>query len=193
MESRRKFKAEISNKYVQEMFARKPNMSKQATVEPGPSKKTVTSIPSEMLPKPKVLPRSEEYNNPELWVKPEKAPTLSREQVLRLEKDAIKGRLPSQQGWSRAARSLSTAIEPSKKAHIRNLTDDDDDDDCLRNQRNRSKAIVERKNMSREFLESFFEKARSESKKRKETSVHVVKKIPKLASGVEPGADELVL
>lgn len=195
MESRRRFKAEISNKYVQKMFSRKTKILKQAnptTVEPGPS--TVTSIPTEMLPQRKPLPRSEDYYNPQRWIKPEKAPTLSREEVFKIEKDTIKGKLPLQHGWSRAARSLSTAMEPPKKSHIRNLPDDDyDADEHLGNQGNRSDAIIERKNMSKEFLESFFERARSVSKKRKKTSVQVVRKIPKLATGIEPGADELVL
>lgn len=201
MDSRRKFKADISNKIVQKRFAKKPSMAKQAdattSVESKPSNKTVTSIPADMLPKLKTPLRAEkEHSNSELWAKPDKGPALSREEVLKVEKASIKEKLVYQRDWSRAARSLSTAMDQPKKSSYISDPFDDDEDDNRGNRRHRpDQNCIERKNLSKEFLQSFFETAKSVSKKRKLsiTKGCGVRKIPKLASGIEPGADELIL
>lgn len=200
MDSRRKFKSDISNKIVQRRFAKKPSMAKQAdtttSVESRPINKTITSIPADMLPKLKKPPQAEkEHSNSELWAKPDKAPALSRKEVLKVEEASIREKLVYQRNWSHAARSLSTAMDqPKKSSYISDPFDDEDDDRGNRRHRP-DQDCIERKNLSREFLQSFFETAKSVSKKRKLslTKGCGVRKIPKLASGIEPGADELIL
>lgn len=147
MDSVPRFKTQISNKYVQEMFAKRHPKRRLKQITRNESKVlSVTSIPSEMLPKlksPAFSPK--EYKKPENWIKTQQTVKLSREEVYREEKKSIARKLDGQQGWSRAARSLNTAIK--SPANKNNPLDDTSE--------------VDRRVNSKEFLQTFFKMASS--------------------------------
>lgn len=206
MDHRRRFKADISNSYIHGMFARKKPIRKQAigAIKENSSlaklDKTVLSIPQELLPQSRKLTiqRDREIVKPSHWIAPSaKESSLperaSKEVVFQTERESIGKRLESEQSWSRAAKSLSTAINPKTK-ECDNSDVEVDDEKSLK------KAKEERKNRSRQFLQAFFDKANliaAELDKTKmidkKQSGRNASRPPKLAWGVEPGADEIIL
>lgn len=208
MNSRKRFKADISTQYAQDIVKRRlPNFKfKQVPREDEdkdiadpqqPVISTIRYLPPEMLPQKKPKERNREYDKPEHWVVPEKPPKPSRDEVFKVERDNIAKRIKQQRCWSRAANQLDkamTELQPSE-AQDRDEVIDRVVLDC--GPQNLTNVSKKRKNYSREFLQTFFNKARtlsaeSEIGKRNVKTVNV-KKIPKLASGIKPGADEIVL
>lgn len=188
MESRKRFRAEVSQEVIKKMFVkRRPAKEEKSTVESGTSENTVTSIPVEMLPKFKSIPsKKREY------ITKTEAPALSRAEVFNIERQNIKEKLDMQIKWSRAHKSLNSAFKP-KQELIHAPVSPDDEEDTFGGSCNPSDIPRKRENRSKEFLQSFFKEAKSlknefESKKRKKSP-----KIPKLLSGVEPGTEEIVL
>lgn len=195
MEPRKRFRAEISDKPILATLTkrRSSNENKQAT-EIDDKRNTIPHIPSQMLAKNKLqTPKLKEYSKPENWIMPKKGVKRSREQVFKEEKDNIMKGLNHQQSYSRAHNCLNSAYNPIK----RTILDVEDLEDELQFTPHPSKKLgpVERKNYSKEFLRTFFDRANSiaqtESKKRKHPKAII--KRGKFASGLEPGAQEIVL
>lgn len=178
MESRKRFKADISDKYIQAMFDKSRRKRKQRTIVNSDSKakattNTVTSIPSDMLVQFKVPPRQRDIAKPENWiVSHENKP--SRSEVLKAEKDRISDFVKNQQGWSNAARNVKVATsKPQSNPTRRPLVPDEENDDEFFGQTSnpvKNSIQIVRKNHSREFLQSFFKRASLVSAKKEVTS-----------------------
>lgn len=167
MDSRKRFKSEISDKYVKEMFDKGRRKRKQkAIVESDkPSIKSVTSVPSSYLAshKQSLVPRKRDIAKPENWVMPKESKP-SRSEILKAEKDNIKSRLNEEQSWRRAAKNLNMAInEPQSSSSCRPYIPDEHDDgdksSPRSNQPDRDSTRLVRKNHSKEFLQTFFKRA----------------------------------
>lgn len=190
---RKRFRSDISNSHVKEMFSKnnKPKQKrdgKRMKIDDDDSSKPVAiqHIPSEMLAKAKkpIAKIEREYSKPEHWAKPEQeVKKLSRNQVFETERVNIKNSLADQQAWSRAARTLTTAMNP-KQAPTHPIVPDTEEDDPLNQpatSTSRDPVQTVHKNHSRKFLQDFFKMANSiaESemdRKIKELSKQVVKK-----------------
>lgn len=193
MSSRKRFKADINETSMKALFARKYQKCKQIDIiEREPVVKSVQAIPSELLPGAKETRQRDRaaYMKPENWIDDSKKPKLTKKEVLERERININKTLDECQSWSRAARSLSCAIKPVQKAVSLCIEDVED-----RDGRTKIGNTQVRKNMSREFLETFFKEAESISKQRrpKKRPRTPTKIIPKLAAGLKPGTDQIIL
>lgn len=134
MESRRKFKSDISNSYVQMLLEKKKrkfggrvkrssllddsNLANEVKLG-GSSQTTIFEVPSALLPKRRhIQERKErrEYEKPEHWITPKEELPASKEDVLKREKDNIAKRVSISQSWSRSVRILAIVNRhPSKR------------------------------------------------------------------------------
>lgn len=170
MDSRKRFKSNISDEYVRKMFdkshrKRKQNLKVATDDSPLSNSSTIMSIPSKLLVTNKLAQTSRKRSiaKPENWLPPKESITPSRSDVMKVEKDNITKKLKEQQGWRRAARSLNVAINKPKSALVHRpiIPDEDDDDNFSRRSDlpTTDQGYIVRKNHSKEFLDSFFKKA----------------------------------
>lgn len=193
----KKFKPDITEKSLENFLSRGIKRKRTATVttDERPINTNIFSIPTHLLPTKGLKPRVRKANlKPENWIMSKQEPKLSRTEVLEKEKLNIEKTLSVCQNWSRAARSLKSAIKPNDKGPLSLCVEDVED----RGDSSAATSRQERKNLSKEFLETFFKKAQEISKET-ETAAATKKPrnltmiIPKFASGVKPGSDEIVL
>lgn len=177
MESRKRFKADISDKYIQAMFDKSRRKRKQRTIvnsDPKvPTTSVIQSIPSEMLVQSKIPPRKRDIAKPENWiVSHENKP--SRSEVFKAEKCNINIMVKNQQGWRLSAKKLESALSKSQSNPTCRpfVPDEENGDDFSGPSSHPSKnsAQIVRKNHSREFLQSFFKRASLISAEKEVTS-----------------------
>lgn len=215
--SRKRFRADISDVYIKSMFnssrrAKRPNLGApengcSLVVDPSseaPSIKSITAIPVEMLPKTRAIIKQrlqKELVHPDHWAGLQRAAKKSREEVFQAEKDSIEKQLNQQQVWSRAALALSSAKRPLPKVGILEEELGRQMDGPVTTKGNAA-SLETRGNSSKEFLQLFFktatnlaaeEKHRQSTKRAKRGLSKTPKRKPKLAYGIEPGADEVTL
>lgn len=191
MDSRRKFKADLDNKRIQDMFTRKRpkhGKVKKAYDDSGPE--VLIRIPSEMLPNSKQKERCRELVKPENWISPKTVVKLARHDVFKAERDNIKQKLPKQLATDRLARSVHLAINSK---HLQGAMNDNDSMDSFSS--DGPSRLFERKNNSKEFLRTFRSKANSIEKEieAENTSQKSDVKLRPNFNWVEPGASEIVL
>lgn len=196
---RKKFRADITDKSIENSLSKgSKRKRKEANTEKRSANISVLSIPSQLLvDKINLKPRVRKPNvKPENWIKNQEEPKLSRAEVLKKERLNIEKSLDLCQNWSRAARSLSCAIKPNANQPLSLCIEDVEDREGLAPDGHLPRQ--ERKNLSKEFLETFFKRAdeiltetkASVPKKRPRTPARI---IPRFAAGVKPGSDEIVL
>lgn len=174
MEFRKRFRADISDSYIQSKFSRKKPKKEKPEVNDGPEFKTVQYIPSDMLPAPKLQTRE-----PRTYDTKTKGVKLTREQVFMIEKANMKKRLEKRIDCGRGARMLEIGFKPKKQDKPLDVEDSQ-----------LVKTIqAKRKNYSREYLDTFRQRAADLMKG--STSLETAHSNPKL--DVKPGADEIVL
>lgn len=173
MESRKRFRADISDSYIQSKFSRKKFKTVRFEVNDGPEFKTVQYIPSDMLPAPKLQARE-----PRTYDAKTKGAKLTREQVFMIEKVNMKKKLEKRVDCGRGARML-VGIKPKEQDKPLDV----DDSELVKT------IQAKRKNYSREYLDTFRQRAADLMKGN--TSQETAHRNPKL--DVKPGADEIVL
>lgn len=172
---RRKFKADISDKYIKGVMAK--GIKKHKSMSSVPRRSTLDPIIINSEPDvtktisfnsiPKKTSdehRERDIAKPEHWFEPNKVERPSREEVFEVERDSITKKLKYDKGWRRAAGQLETAISAAKSTTPRGPIipgENDDDDFNFRPKRpsGDTNSVIIRKNHSREFLDKFFKMA----------------------------------
>lgn len=194
MEQKRRFKADISNTYIQGVFSRKKPIQKSRSKDKSALQnidKTVFNLPTNLLPATKKWdkqPKDREYKKPDHWkINPYEDGKAPKDEVLKAEWHSIEKRIKGEHGWSRAVRSLST---------VRNLNNSDNVDDSDY-QQVYAKAYRDAKNRPREFLRTFMDNVDTKTElggdEDEKQSNKCTARVPKIANGVEPGTDEIIL
>lgn len=190
VDMKKRFKFKMSDRELDRVLSdfskRKKKIVKE---EPQMQSKIVVGIPSTMLPQTKSRMRDVDRLEGAAF-KRIVAPT--KEEVLKEEKNSIDKKMAMRRDTSRTYKTLNRASHTLKP----NILDPEELDHSNVNQ------VIEYRckgeSRQKERLRNFFliaEKTKDEvSKKRKlEQEVLPIKKFPKLATGLEPGADEIFL
>lgn len=204
MDIRRRFKADISDNHLEALFSKKkPVKKRKMTFEQSNDKKnddTMFHIPAKLLPRTKKWDsktKSREYKHPSHWVveEPRILDKSMRKDILKKEEENINTIIARELGYSRGAKSLTNV----RNKDISNEPTTIDPE--LADVQTIAKARERRHNASKKFLKSFFDKANliasemTEKKmiEKKKCKISALTRVPKLASGVEPSADEIIL
>lgn len=188
MEVKKRFQSDISESYADKLLCRKKpraTLGNKDNENDRDTTKTITFIPTAMLAKPKQLPpKPKEYAKPDHWIQPVKL-KVDHEKLYKEERARIKKNAEVAGTYIRGLGLLS------KSAKISTLNDIQDEDKFIEGIRRTGV----RKNFSKEFLNEFFTTADAIASRQAKPKVAVLlsKRIPKFATGVKAGAQDIIL
>lgn len=180
---RRRFKAQIDAKQIDRILNKK---RKKDVEKPDPSKtpqpKILLGIPDHLLPQTCLTDRKRDIGKPENW-SDTKQKKLTRKEIFKQEKLSIDSRREKEQNWNRAIRTINVALDLRQPDQV---LDADDQVICKKGSLLDFFKVANSLNTELEL--------KQDAKKRKnDEKDQSLRKIPKLAAGLDPDADEICL